>query len=286
MTLLPYALQAAARGWSVFPVEPRGKTPGRMYPNRPKEEAPWTIKWSEVATTQVPTIVAWWNACPAFNIGVACKPSGLLVVDCDYKTDEYDGLGEWMRLYERYDPAGYWDMDDTYQVETGGGGTHYYYRWPAGVQASQSGVSEHVDIRSNGGQKGGYVLGAGSVTTKGAYRTANELYGADCSITDRVSDAPPWLVELCRDRPKPKPVRSTYHQPAVLSFSGLVTAVQASAEGNRNAVLLWAARSACEEGAELDEALSLLGDAAQSSGLTEREAHDTIRSAYRLQQGR
>jgi Bifunctional DNA primase/polymerase, N-terminal len=277
MTLLPYALEAAARGWSVFPVEPLGKTPGRLYPHRPKEEAPWTIKWSEVATDSISQIVAWWNSCPMANIGIACKPSGLLVVDCDVKVGEYDGVQEWFALVERYDPYNYFQDDLTHQVITGGGGVHLYYRWPSDVQASQSGLSAHVDIRSNGGQKGGYVLGAGSVTTKGTYRSEGLFHYPD--------QAPPWLVELCRDRPKPKPVRSGYQQPAHTgSFSGLVTAVSSASEGNRNNVLLWAARSMCEDGATLDEALDLLVAASESNGLSSRETSDTIRSAYRLQQ--
>lgn len=285
MNLMGYALAAAQRGFHVFPVAARGKTPGRLYPNRPESEAPWTYRWSEVATTHAPTIVGWWNQCPEYNIGIACKPSGLLVVDCDVKKYpdsflyEYDGVKEWVTLYDHYDPKGLMQDDETYQVATGGGGCHLYYRWPQGVQASQAGISTHVDIRSNGGRKGGYVLGAGSITSKGPYM-ASEYW-------TRLLDAPPWLVELCRERPKIEQPSSNHSQsrigqPAALSFAGLVLRVQTAAEGTRNDVLFWAARTMRDEGATEEECMNTLYQVAMDSGLRSKEAEDTIRrSAYR-----
>lgn len=271
MTLLPYALAAASQGFHIFPVEPGGKTPGRLYPNRDPSEAPWTLKWSEVATTDIPTIVKWWNECPTRNIGIACKPSGLLVVDCDMKPGA-DGFIEWSALATRFDPV--WFLAPTFMVRTGGGGCHLYYRWPSHVQASQAGLAEHVDIRSNGGQKGGYVLAAGSVTTKGPYVVEDDA---------PVAQAPTWLIELCRERPRVEQPARRIQQPAALSFAGLQTAVATASEGNRNQAVLWAARSMCEDGATLDDALNALVPHATGNGLTEREATDTIKSAYRLQ---
>lgn len=271
MTLLGYALAAAAKGFYVFPVEPGGKTPGRLYPNRSAEEAPWTVKWSEVSTLHVPTIVQWWNQCPDYNIGIACKPSGLLVVDCDVKNG--DGLVEWQEICNKYHGENSWEVWQTYTVNTASGGAHFYYNWP-GVQASQSGLSTNVDIRSNGGQRGGYVLASGSVGPKGSYETDNAY---------PILDAPSWLVELCKERPRPKPIKPRYGQPAPLSFAGLVTQVAMAPEGNRSNALLWAARSMCSDGADESLALELLAPAAVDNGLTEREASDTIRSAYRLQ---
>lgn len=276
MTLLAHALDAARRGYHVFPVEPFGKTPGRMYPNRPREDAPWTIRWSEVATTDVPTIVNWWNQQPWFNVGIACKPSGLLVVDCDVKVS--DGFVEWQEICGRYARDDAWELWDTYTVNTGSGGGHFYYTWPLGVQASQSGISTSVDIRSNGGEKGGYVLGAGSITDKGPY-----VVDSDPHLT-RV--APPWLVELCREKPRPQPVRDvrgSYEAASPISFAGLVQRVSMAPEGDRNGCLLWAARSMCSDGATESLALDLLVAAAVDNGLHEREASDTIKSAYRLQ---
>lgn len=275
MSLLAHALDAVRRGFHIFPVEPGGKTPGRMYPNRPASEAPWTLRWSEVATNDMGQVIQWWNSCPTYNIGIACKPSGLLVVDCDLKSGQYDGWDEWIEVAGSYDPG--WYTVPTFLVRTGGGGAHVYYRWPDGVQASQSGLSAHVDIRSNGGERGGYVLGAGSITSKGAYTVEDD---------DPIAPAPPWLVELCRERPKPRVEKPAFAQPGSVSFSGLQTAVAAAAEGNRNQVTLWAARSMVEDGADEQQIIDTLLDSARTAGLGEQEIIATIRSAYRLQSGK
>lgn len=272
MTLMGYALQAAQRGFHVFPVEPLGKTPGRMYPNRPAEEAPWTIRWSEVATTHVPSIINWWNMCPDYNIGIACAPSGVLVVDCDLKNG--DGLQEYADICAKYMGDESWEMWMTYTVNTGSGGAHFYYRWPAHVKASQGGLSTNVDIRSNGGEKGGYVLAAGSITVKGSYEVDND---------SPVRHADGWLVEKCREKPRPKPVRSRIEKADPLSFAGLVQAVSGAPDGDRNQALLWAARAMCSDEADESLALELLVPAAVDNGLSEREATDTIRSGYNLQ---
>src|SRR3954470_24561431 len=101
MTLMGHALTAVRQGFHIFPVEPGGKTPGRVYPHRTKEDAPWTFKWSEVATTSVAQVVNWWNAQPWYNIGLACAPSGLLVVDCDVKPDG-DGIAQYVDLITKF----------------------------------------------------------------------------------------------------------------------------------------------------------------------------------------
>jgi hypothetical protein len=53
-------------------------------------------------------------------------------------------------------------------------------------------------------------------------------------------------------------------------------------EGARNHGLFWAACRMVEDGHPFDTTASLLGEAAQTAGLPEREATTTIRSAYRI----
>lgn len=281
------AVKAAQRGWYVFPVEPGDKTPHKIRPDQP-----WTIKWGEAATTDLVTITAWWQYSPEANIGIAAKPSGLLIVDCDMPKREYqladtpwgylheqlgplvDGADVLREMCSRFDDS-YERFERTYRVCTASMGLHLYFRWPEGVQASQaSPVPGLVDIRCNGGEKGGYVLGAGSETAKGAYVAENDL---------PVADAPGWLIELCREKPKPARVKPVFSQPGVANYSGLVEAVRIAGEGNRNNCLLWASRSMCEDGADLDQALEVLVPAAEDAGLTYREAEATVKSGYRLQ---
>ena len=290
MNLIPHALQAAQRGFHVFPVEPNAKTPHTLNPG-----SPFTLRWGEAATNSLDRIVEYWTRWPDANIGVACKPSQLLVVDCDVPKREYqmagtkyaglhDTLGslpDGTDLYRHIceSERGDWEeCQDTYSVRTGSLGRHYYYWW-TGDRASQASLfTGLVDIRGSAGTWGGYVLGAGSVTGKGAY-----IVERDQSIRA----APPWLVRLVRGgTAKPRMPASPFRQPSRTGvLSGLVATVESAQEGNRNQALLWAARAACADGIPLGDALGPLTEAyaaAQGDGGA-RQAEATIRSAYRLQ---
>src|SRR5579875_2962345 len=71
--ILTAALSYARRGWHVFPCRPRAKDPdGRLAPRGHLQ-----------ATTDEATIRRWWAASPHANIGIACGPSGLIVLDID-----------------------------------------------------------------------------------------------------------------------------------------------------------------------------------------------------------
>ena len=300
MTLLPYALRALDRGLHVFPVEPGEKTPIRIYQDRPKEDAPWTVKWSEIATNDVNKVVEWWTYAPMANIGVACKPSGIFVVDCDRaKADDLLKGTQWEYLHDLFGPrvdgeilfdqvveryGGGPDAIDeafnTYQVPTGSGGRHFYYRWPAEVQSSQDSIVKGLlDVRGNGGERGGYVLAEGSVTTSGRY-------GGDGPCTGEIAWAPTWLVSLCRYREPYRPPRPPFDKARPVSFGGLVETVRTAFDGNLNNALFWAARAACNDGmAEEDCADLLAPEYVQLGGNGgDRQARSTIRSAYRNQQ--
>jgi len=68
--LLRSALALAARGWLVFPCVPSGKRPALRG------------NWQNLATTSPDQVNAWWAKTP-YNIGTACGPSGLVVIDLD-----------------------------------------------------------------------------------------------------------------------------------------------------------------------------------------------------------
>ena len=68
------ALDAAARGWKVFPVITGGKTPA-------------IGDWQRRATSNRRLIYRWWADNSRKNIGVATGPSRLLVVDLDTARD-------------------------------------------------------------------------------------------------------------------------------------------------------------------------------------------------------
>ena len=301
MASLAEAARAVSRGFHIFPCNPVGTVcpetgkniEKRSHLSRPGK--PYKLRWGEAATNDLGRVVQWWTWSPNANIGIAAKPSGLLVVDCDMPKKEYQLAGtSWEYLHDKLGPLvdgadvlremcarfgdDYSRFERTYRVCTASMGLHLYFRWPRGVQASQaSPVPGLVDVRCNGGNQGGYVLGAGSETSKGLYVEENQL---------PIADAPDWLVELCRERPKEAKVKPLFAQASGGGYSGLRDAVRLAQEGNRNNCLLWAARSMCEDGATQEECEELLVPAAMEAGQGEREALDTIRSAYRLQGSR
>lgn len=103
---LQEALTATARGWHVFPLRPRSK-------------APATERGWHDATADPGRVREWtWP-----GVGVACEPSGLLVVDVDPR---HGGDDELHQLEHRLGP-----LPRTVECLTGGGGRHIYFTLPA-----------------------------------------------------------------------------------------------------------------------------------------------------------
>lgn len=282
MTMLQAALKAQARNFHIFPVARGAKVPHRL-----------AGSWGQTATNDINQILHFWTQVdPQANIGIACKPSQLLVVDLDQaKTDWNLRDTEWAYMHDAYGPrvngTDLWDemtfkaegaTPETYAVRTGSGGLHLYYRWPAHwPRISQaSPVKGVVDVRGNGGQWGGYVLAEGSVTDAGSYEAVG---GKPPQL------APDWIRLLVTPRPKVQTPRRAFgiRQPGAISWSGLVDAVRNAGEGNRNNALLWAARSMCTDGSPEQECKDTLGPAAEQAGLPYSEIERTIESAYRIQ---
>lgn len=284
--MLQHALKAQRRGLHIFPVAAGDKIPH-----------PAAGKWGETATNDLGQIVHFWtNVDPGANIGIACKPSELLVIDLDRAKEPWKLRGtDWEYMHGAYgeyvNGEDVWDEMTfklggghpsgpmfTYAVRTGSGGLHLYYQWPASwPRISQaSPVKGIVDVRGNGGQWGGYVLGEGSRTAAGEYVMVETLRGPQI--------APEWIRSLVAERPAPPPRRITgLRQPAALSWSGLEASVRNAGEGNRNNALLWAARAMCGDGATEDECEKVLAPAATDAGLPYFEIERTIKSAYRIQ---
>lgn len=284
--MLKAALSALSRGFHIFPVRAGDKTPH-----------PQAGQWGETATSDPNRVIYFWTKVdPNANIGVACKPSNLLVVDLDRAKKDWALKGtEWGYVHAAFGPlvqgedlfdemkfklgTDGQDPYETHVVRTGSGGVHLYYHWPASwPRISQaSPVKGLVDVRGNGGQYGGYVLAEGSRTAAGAY-TAEDAHSA-------ISLPPVWIRRLVAEKPPAPKIQRPQglRQPGALSHSGLVDSVRNAGEGNRNNALLWAARTMCEENATENECLAALGPAASDAGLGDFEIERTIQSAYRVQ---
>ncbi|WP_069772378.1 bifunctional DNA primase/polymerase [Streptomyces sp. LUP30] len=278
--LLRAALDAAARGWHVFPLRPGTKRPALHGEQSCPGTGPCTSrhrKWEERATADPDRIRATWSHGP-FNVGIATGPSGLVVVDLDIPKDKGSsdapgGAATFGALCER---AGH-PVPATYRTRTASGGTHLYFTAPTGVRLSNTAgtVVELVDTRA----WGGYVVAAGSITPAGPYEPL---------CASEAAPLPGWLHSILKPAPKARQApsmalpgqSSRYADVALVAETRNVAAAQL---GAREATLFRAARALGRFVAwgdlprhTVEQALQEAGEAA---GLTVAECRSTLRSA-------
>lgn len=138
--MVEIALSYLFRGWSVIAVGPT-KIP--------------LSSWKEYQTRKptVEEIVGWWEKWPDAQIGIVTgSVSNLTVIDV-----ESDGDLDLIK-------------DETYRVRTGGGGIHIYCLYEPSFKNAVR-ILPEIDIRS----EGGYVVAAGSNSSKGPYTALNTL---------------------------------------------------------------------------------------------------------------
>ncbi len=140
MTFLGIALSCLAQGFRIHPLGPETKEPLTHH------------GWKDASSDET-QVREWWRKWPSANVGIACGPSGLCVVDCDH------GLNSAEEFYAWREKVG---LPETYTVRTGrreSFGVHMYYSGaiPTVTWDNLQGCSG--DIKS----LGGYVLAAGCI---------------------------------------------------------------------------------------------------------------------------
>lgn len=157
---LAAALDYAQRGWHVIPLEVDGKAPlSRLVPHGRSD-----------ASKDKNEIRGWWDAEPNANVGIACAPSGLVVVDAD----TYKANCGWPVFAESS------DLPETLTQRTGNGGLHYVFMCGendrfAGAIAGVLGV----DVLHNH-----YIVAAPSVVDGNPYRWETD---------DEPAPVPEWI---------------------------------------------------------------------------------------------
>jgi len=125
--MLEAALKYAAMGWYVFPV-------------RERDKVPLIVDWERVATRDPDIIRNWWTITPKANIGVACGPSELVIVDIDSRES-------WKRVSGQTDLALIGPAS-----KTGRGGRHLVFS--SGGERIKTGANvlgPGIDVRASGG---------------------------------------------------------------------------------------------------------------------------------------
>jgi Bifunctional DNA primase/polymerase, N-terminal len=221
----------ADHGMAVFPL-----VPGRKVPAVDKD-------WEHQATTNHLAIARTWRKAP-YNIGVATGPSGLLVVDLDQPKHHGDLPPEpWrnrgatsgadvLALVATEHTADLADLHRTYTVTTPTGGKHLYYRQPSPAQLGNSAgrIGWKIDTRGHGG----YVVGAGSITTAGRYLA---------EATMAPQPLPSWIIEAldttppAAAAPRTEPNLKNTSPYACAALTGELEKVLAATPGQRNDTL-------------------------------------------------
>lgn len=160
---LQAALEYAAKGYRVFPLNPDGKQPaGDLVPTGCKE-----------ATTNEDQICEWWTANPDANIGIATD--GLIAVDID--GSDHPWLSDGSRLEA---------LSIAPASQTPRGGRHYLFRQNGEPLRNTAGrLADHVDTRADGG----YIVAPGSVVNGKPYQWLSEL-----DSRDELPTVPEWIT--------------------------------------------------------------------------------------------
>ena len=126
------AFALLARGWSVIPVEARGKRP----------IVPWLEYQSRLATEK--EVEAWFDGQRTPNLGIVTGAlSNLVVLDIDSR----HGGPQSLALLE----LEHGTLPDTVEAQTGGGGRHAYFVHPGGLVHNRAGLAAGIDFRGDGG---------------------------------------------------------------------------------------------------------------------------------------
>lgn len=166
------ALAYASIGWHVFPCVTETK-------------APKVSGGFHAATREGDQIRQWWAEWPTASIGVACKASGLFVIDLDVSHEKgRNGIMAWKYLQQNRGEDGAEVIALTRR-----GGHHILYKRPHGdrrVTTTDNIIpGSGIDVRGDGG----YFI------APGACDAGREWYEGD-PLEDPIPSAPAWIIEM------------------------------------------------------------------------------------------
>jgi hypothetical protein len=182
--LLQGALQCARRGWRVIPLHhvvdgvcTCGEDCGTS-----KGKHPRTAHGLKDGATDAETICGWWERWPSANVGVCTgQASGVWMLG----PDGAKGIDDLAELERQHGP-----LPRTPKAQSGSGGRHYYFSWPAngGVINRKNHNGLAIDVRG----EGGIFVAPPSRNKNGPY--VWEVHPDECPL----AEAPDWLLQWCR----------------------------------------------------------------------------------------
>ncbi|MEV1003330.1 bifunctional DNA primase/polymerase [Nonomuraea sp. NPDC050202] len=171
--LTPDPLPLVELGIAVFPLLPGGRLPARPGWQRDCLRTPGEVaeRWPRGA-----------------NLGIGCWANQLVILDLDVD-DGVDGRCTLESWCERLGV----EWPDTFTVATPSGGSHLYFRAPAGctigsISGGTTLLGQGIDTRGPGrGGRGGYVVGPGSIVNGKVYAIERDV---------PIAELPTWIADL------------------------------------------------------------------------------------------
>src|SRR5438094_123636 len=187
---LASALHCSRRGWQVLPIYeigPDGRCACGGQPKCKPGKHPRTPHGFYDATTEETRIVEWWTRWPNANVAIRTG-AGNGVLD----EDPRNGGDETRVALERE----YGALPDTVRAKTGGGGAHYFFRYPLHLGIQSREIGPGFEIKA----EGGYVLVHESNHVSGGFYAWDA--GAHPDETS-VAPMPKWILQrLQAQRPQ------------------------------------------------------------------------------------
>ena len=195
-----------------------------------------------------------WERWPGTHIGVATgAASRISVIDFDTAKHPEAAL-YWETVWQLLMP--------TRCLRTQSGGFHLYYQHREGILNTTSKLHKGVDTRGSGG----YVI----------YWFAA---GLECLDHTPPAPFPTWVFRTLWP-PTPPIVRRSNERQAPSRIDGILEKLDSANEGERNSLLFWTANRLRDHGMSEAAVVAELVPRAQALGLTSREIHATIHSAF------
>jgi putative DNA primase/helicase len=245
-SILEAALNCARRGIPVFPVDRETKKPLG------------TEHGYLDATTDIKKIENWWKKSPHANLGMPTgNKTGVVVIDIDVDAKK-NGEFAWKSLLEENG-----GVPGTVEIQSGGGGRHLYFKYPANghIHCSAGKLGEGIDVKGDGG----------SIILPPSKHASGRLYIRVSNGAKEPIELPEWLYKkLVENKDKQRDPA-----PAVGDFIP---------EGKRNETLLSLAGTMRHRGMGEDAILAALTEENKtkcSPPLPEDEVRSIVKSVLR-----
>ena len=210
---------------------------------------PMLSDWTARATQDATLVSEFWTATPDAGIGVVCgRGSGIVVLDIDPRNGGDETLAAFIREFG--------DLPETPEVFTGGGGRHFYFRYPEGTGSCRTRVlGPGLELRGDDA----LVVAPPTVHMSGK----RYLWNPKCHLSNlKPPDAPAWITEQREPNVAPAAVSRRDIASRKRRATAYIVKMDAAISGRGGDAQTWRAVLAAVVGFGLDgdDAIAVLED--------------------------